>query len=269
MERNNLIKKGVVVAVILLFIGLAFAPSINANISKASIESELVEITTEVCGLNGGKHTVSLSKEDAEEVEQLIDDIERRLNEVETREETIEIFNEAVVELDKYGLLGGLSVEQAQRLVTGGYQKSKIYQQTLDENENRNCLIVGKINCALFYGLLLRILLIIYDFYNTHFLNIICALPEINGPRPDTQNAYNQRLFIDANIITPPNGTTSGWVWTRGKSGVVSWNGYFYGQIETHMFNSNLAVGFTGIRIPLKSSSSFFFGFARHVKIKA
>jgi len=58
MEINNLIKKGVVVAVILLFIGLAFAPSINANISKASIDSELVEFTTEVCGLNGGKHTV-------------------------------------------------------------------------------------------------------------------------------------------------------------------------------------------------------------------
>ena len=36
MERNNLTKKGVVVAVILLFIGLAFAPSINANIGKSS-----------------------------------------------------------------------------------------------------------------------------------------------------------------------------------------------------------------------------------------
>ena len=81
MEGNNLIKKGVVVAVILLFIGLAFAPSINANVSKASLDSELVEFTTEVCGLNGGKHTVSLSKEDAVEVENLINDIERRLDE--------------------------------------------------------------------------------------------------------------------------------------------------------------------------------------------
>ena len=126
MEGNNLIKKGVVVAVILLFIGLAFAPSINANISKASIDSELVEITTEVCGLKGGKHTVSLSKEDALEVEQLIDDIERRLDEVETREEAVEIFNEAVVELDKYGLLGSLSVEQVQRFVSGFNSNSRL-----------------------------------------------------------------------------------------------------------------------------------------------
>jgi len=62
---NNLIKKGVVVAVILLFIGFAFAPSINTNISKASLDSELVEITTEVWGFNDGKHTVQLTKEES------------------------------------------------------------------------------------------------------------------------------------------------------------------------------------------------------------
>ncbi|UCD13142.1 MAG: hypothetical protein JSW60_06165, partial [Thermoplasmatales archaeon] len=33
------------------------------------IDSELVEITTEVCGLNGGKHTVKLTQEKAGEVE--------------------------------------------------------------------------------------------------------------------------------------------------------------------------------------------------------
>ena len=33
---NNSIKKGIAVAVILLFIGLAFAPSINANISETN-----------------------------------------------------------------------------------------------------------------------------------------------------------------------------------------------------------------------------------------
>jgi len=116
MNKKILIKKGLVVTVILLFIGLAFAPSINANVSKTSIDSELVEITTEICGLNGGKHTVSLSKEDADEVDRLFDSIKEKLDKVETREESEEIFKEAVVELDKYGLLGGLSVKQAQRI---------------------------------------------------------------------------------------------------------------------------------------------------------
>jgi len=150
---NNSIKKGVAVAVILLFIGLAFAPSINANISKASVDSELVEITTEVCGLNGGKHTVSLTREDAEEVDALFNSISERLNATESREEAEEIFNEAVVELDKYGLLGSLSVEQAQKLVIGDYQNQMVrrkkdglhgrYQSNLNKKENFDCLIIG------------------------------------------------------------------------------------------------------------------------------
>lgn len=42
------------IAVILLFRGVAIAPSINANVSKAK---EPVEFTTELCGFNGGKQT--------------------------------------------------------------------------------------------------------------------------------------------------------------------------------------------------------------------
>ena len=149
--NKTYVKKALAVAVILLFIGLAFAPSINANISKESLEDELVEITTEICGLNGGKHTVSLSKEDAEEVEKLIDDIERRLDEVETREEAVEIFNEAVVELDKYGLLGDLSVKNVQRIVSRFNSDSRLVgffdrvfnKEIREENDvdNKLCLV--------------------------------------------------------------------------------------------------------------------------------
>ena len=158
----KMLRKGLAVAVILLFIGVAFSIPINANISKASLEDETVEITTEVCGLNGGKSTVSLSKEDAEEVEKLFDDIERRLDKVETREETIKIFNEAIVELDKYGLLGGLSIKQAQRFVTGIYQDSRIlnfvekvynrYKNQIDGDISLFCLVASVITNIEFYG---------------------------------------------------------------------------------------------------------------------
>jgi len=147
-------KKLLVVGVIVLFLGLAIAPSINANISKASVDSELVEFTTEVCGLNGvTPNTVLLSKEDAEEVEQLFDSIRERLNATETREESEEIFKEVVVELDKYGLLGSLSVKQAQRLVIGGYQDARamkiserIFSRLQKNNSNYLCLIAGATN---------------------------------------------------------------------------------------------------------------------------
>jgi len=143
-------KKLLVVGVIVLFLGLACAPSINANISR---DNELVEITTEICGLGGGKHTVQLTKDEAEEVDRIFANIRQRLNESTSREEAKEIFNEAVVELDKYGLLGRLSVEQAQMLVTGGYQNSRvvnlirdIYNKKLVDSNNSNflCLISGE-----------------------------------------------------------------------------------------------------------------------------
>jgi len=142
-------KKLISVAVILLFIGLAFAPSINANVGK----EELVEFTTEVCGLNGGKQTVKLTQQQADEVEALFDSIREKLNATESREEAEEIFKDAVVELDKYGLLGGLSVKQAQRLVTGPYFKEgflrifeKLKVDTLKTSNNSNlfCLISSK-----------------------------------------------------------------------------------------------------------------------------
>ncbi len=204
-----IVKKPLAVAVILLFIGLAFAPSINAYVSK---EKEFVEYTTEICGLNSGKHTVRLAKEEADEVEQLIDDIERRLDEVETREEAVKIFNEAIVELDKYGLLGGLSIEKAQKLVTGDFSidnRKRILDIGLNLSQNIFCIFSGTARitdpgpygvslCAplglIFMfgwalgalidsigleklGLAIAILIMILSFYNPmRFMNIILGL---------------------------------------------------------------------------------------------
>ncbi len=145
----NNISKGLAIAVIVLFLGVAVAPSINANVSKEA----LVEFTMEVCGLNGGKQTVKLTQEEAEEVELLFDTIRERLNDTESRKEAEEIFKEAVVELNKYGLLGGLSIKQAQRLVTGGYHDSRamkiserIFSRFQKNNSNYLCLIAGTTN---------------------------------------------------------------------------------------------------------------------------
>ena len=177
-------KKLLVVGVIVLFLGLAIAPSINANISKTSLDDELVEITTEICGLDGGKHTVRLTKEEAEEVKQLIDDIQSRLDEVETREETVEIFNEAIIELDKYGLLGGLSVKQAQRLITGRFHnlfeinllKGMPSRYLIDNMANAFCLIMGEHQNIIDMRFLVNNII-------TFLINLILSIEEIIGTR--------------------------------------------------------------------------------------
>ena len=77
----RMFRKGLAVAVILLFIGVAFAPSINASVVK----DELVEFDVEFCGL-GKKHKVKLTQQEADEVELLFDDIKEQLDNVSSSE---------------------------------------------------------------------------------------------------------------------------------------------------------------------------------------
>jgi len=118
-------KQIIATTIILLFIGVAVAPSINFNVVKASNDNDLVEVTTQACGINGfGNTTMKLTREQYQNLEQYLVDFRARLNQTSTRDEAVPIFKEAVVELDKYGLLPKwMSVERAQRLVNGWYQK--------------------------------------------------------------------------------------------------------------------------------------------------
>jgi len=283
------LKKLLVVGVIVLFLGLACAPSINANVSK---DSELVEITTEICGLGGGKHTVQLTKEEAEEVEQLIDDIEQRLDGIKTREETVEIFNEAVVELDKYGLLGGLSVKQAQRLVAGKYQNSFLVKliNTLRRRdsiptvgyENKNCLIAGRTNATASCGLVLHATL---NVAMTIAGFLIIWLSEPNDEFTPWLLLFYITLIVGANTISNLNPlaighticfgeqatgfiyggewyySAKGWVWTQGTDntwkmvspiwGAVTKRGLLFFTIPplAGLFMYPGVLGFVGLKI--------------------
>ena len=134
--------KLLVVGVIGLFLGLACAPSITANVSK---EQEFVEYTTEIYGLNGGKQAVKLTQQQAIEVEELFVSMREQLNATNSREEAVEIYNRAVVELDKYGLLGGLNVEQVQNLVIGN-NRQRILPIGPNISQNMFCIFSGTAN---------------------------------------------------------------------------------------------------------------------------
>ena len=153
-------KKILVVGIIFLFIGVSIAPSINFTVVKASNDNDLVEVTTQACGINGyGNTTVKLTRQQYQNLEQYLVEFRARLNKITTREEAVPIFKEAVVELNKYGLLPkGMSVEQAQKLVTGGSQNQnllklleKVYMKNHKEVNtntvhNLFCLITGETN---------------------------------------------------------------------------------------------------------------------------
>jgi hypothetical protein len=139
--------KLIAISVILLFIGVAVAPSINTNVVKASNDNDLVEVTTQACGIQGfGNTTVKLTREQYQNLEQYLVEFRARLNQTSTREEAVPIFKEAVVELDKYGLLPkGMGVEKAQRLVIKSYNQRFKFgdSQVFDPDANYFCLVSG------------------------------------------------------------------------------------------------------------------------------
>jgi len=266
-------KKLISVAVILLFIGLAFAPSINANISK----EDLVEFTTEVCGLNGGKQTIKLTQQQADEVESLFDSIREQLNTSESREQAEKIFKDAVVELDKYGLLGGLSVKQAQRLVLGRIHKpisGKIVVGTIpkvsvtfDDNENLFCLLIGKTSYTTCFQkpiqtFFLHLGMISY-FFNLQKMGswflLFWILPFII--LYDIPLGISLKIglgicdFEDYHSIP-----ARGWIITFGLNGKRNWNNTFYGHLPQFLGipiigipNGGLSypavIGYTGLKI--------------------
>jgi hypothetical protein len=148
-------KKLVAIGIIFLFIGVAVAPSINSTVVKASNDNDLVEVTSQACGIQGfGNTTVKLTKEQYQNLEQYLVGFRASLNQTTTIEEEIPLFKESVVELNKFGLLPkGMSVERAQRLVLGIYAHphyrrllEKIqhtYGNNYSNYENYLCLIHG------------------------------------------------------------------------------------------------------------------------------
>jgi hypothetical protein len=119
-----------------------------------NVDSNLVEITTEFCRLASSKpHTVQLTQQQTDELTKLFDEIKARLDNAKTREETIVIFKDAVISLDRLNLLPErMSIEKVQQFVTGKYQNTKTMKflegipkmsQWGKDGNNFLCLIAG------------------------------------------------------------------------------------------------------------------------------
>ena len=271
-------KKCLIVSVILLFIGVAIAPSININVVKASNDNDLVEVTTQACGINGfGNTTVKLTRQQYQNLEQYLVDFRARLNQTSTREEAVPIFKEAVVELNKYGLLPrGMSVERAQKLVTCEFQNEKIirkFQRLNCANDyliksNFLCLITGSANNAWFLGIIPLIEFFIIECF-------IGILPIYFAGFGNIQFGF-KTTYPDVPWHFHPS---TGWVYTNGLTGIKNWNGTFVGGCGFPLWNLPFiflegrcigAKGFTGIGISnAYDSFGFFIGSALWTRIRS
>jgi len=298
-------KKILAVSVILLFLGVAVAPSINHGIVTAS-DNDFVKVTSQACGIKGYEDTtIKLTREQYQDLEEYLVEFRARLNQTSTREEAIPIFKEAVVELDKYGLLPrGMSVEKAQKFVIGKYPKivdNIIREKSISSDIYNNllCLIAGRgkeigvleflgIIWYIFYGMgLFPYLVFLLLKEKTHLFNIPCILfglivltIEKIGTR--LWNYLDKRLMVFGSDIFYWRGYSNGWIHTFGLLGNKNISGDFEGVLPYYKvlgFRNLLILegdtgrgisGFNGIRIYSEDDVVLFFyiGNALQMRIK-
>jgi len=277
------IKKVIVIGVIVLFLGVGVQPAI-ATIEHENIDTEYYDVNIEFCEF-GKNHTVQLTKQQLDELELLFDTIREQLNNTESIGETIQIYNEAIVELDNLGLLGGCSVRQVQELVTGEYQKPIFTQlmermndkNQVDDNINIFCLIAGRTTRTfvfppsslvayrlfLFLDILenLRWYLFYYGFIRLCFAPL-SPFTIGSGISLGTCSGWGYYLF-----------PAEGWINTNGLYGEKNWEGEFMGGIcRFHVFIDFVylgVIGFKGLKIMDSNieNTYFYLGFANYVNI--
>jgi hypothetical protein len=268
-------KKILAISIILLFIGVAIAPSINQSVVKASDDNDLIEVTTQACGIQGYRNTtVKLTMEQYQNLEQYLVEFRARLNQTSTREEAVPIFKDAVVELDKYGLLpSGMSVEKVMRLVVHDSMKNTHKLQSINENTNFLSLVVGQLSPALFIpsaifplalvAVLIAVsgglfgLILYFLFHNDNFLlwGFIPAMimEHIFGNIVRYMQFIPITLFSYSGPLWCPSTQVTGWLYSLGTLGLKSWNGTF---ATVTLF------GFTGLKLRIEDGyeETFFMG---------
>jgi hypothetical protein len=258
----NTIKKYLTVTVILLFIGVAIAPSIQVSGVKAAREDDHVEVTSEACGIKGfGDTTVKLTREQYSDLEQYLAEFREQLNTTTTREEAIPIFNDVINELNKYGLLPkGMSIEQAQKLVIHRYSKGQEVS-LLEEISHKNsrldyhntfcCLVAGVVQDGSAMGILSMIgmILLLLSIFPSPF-------PFISG---------NPLFFLLGGILTvigfmivtfSPLALMQQVIINSGNMTAVGLGGIIH-------FNEGLLNGFNGIKITrISTKETYLLGFS-------
>jgi hypothetical protein len=231
---NGMFKKGLVVGIIILFISVSVAPSINANIGRSPVMSKFVETSVRIHRDNGiTSYTLRLTENELEEVDRIFDNLKVRFDSAESDEEIDEIYDDAVESLYELGLFPkDMTVEEAKQFIKGKSRKSsvKIPVGNLETvNENWNCQIAGRTTDTVMFDLdnpvlnsilQLRRLFMYYTFWQYSFRFYGGKIGNIS---------LGSSSFSSYDLDYYP---AKGWVWTNGSNGVVSWIGKFYGRIE-------------------------------------
>jgi hypothetical protein len=263
------IKKLLAIGIIFLFIGVAVAPSINSSFVKASKDNDLVEVTSQACGIsrfeNNQKKTVSLSEVEYQQLDAYLTEFQSRLNASCSLDETKSLFKEALQKLNSFGLIPhGVSPELVYSRICRNLPKH-IPGCTIEfgRNQVKNycCLVTGKATMVRYDRLILALLASIVP------ANLLVLLPVVFYYIPAGIGLVVSLGLWYYYVYFPSVGT----IYTYGVNGQYSNNGSLWGTLPLPWFYfgfSNCApalLGFTGVHLYLPKSGpneeDFFIGF--------
>lgn len=263
MRNNPVFHRGISIVVVTLLIALTFSQCIHANVNT---KSELFDVTMEFCGFDDIEpSTIELTKEEYSELKMVIDTFKSQCDLVETREEANELFDDAIVQLDTFGLLGDIGIEETKNMITSSYQNVKplqYFERLLptmhgDSNDMQNlfCLIAGKTTNTFFQPPLgsvlvgsmfslnevwafifllsyicLRLRLTLISFFFYIIVQILSSVLKFII-KPIEFLMFKKPMLLGTNIWFTKS---KGWVQTIGLFGIRKIDGRFFGKIDSN-----------------------------------
>jgi hypothetical protein len=280
--KEGMFRKGLVLAIVVLFIAINISPALATNIKSItetkivneSNNNDKIEYVIQIVRTNKIiEHKVYLTQQQANELENLIDNVRSDLNNSKSIEETTEICNAAIDSFNNFGLFPeNITEDEIKQLVSGKTQhlNSIKFRNKMDDGfENRLCFVAGDTSETLFLGpiLLLTALIFIptiaigllhdylyytYNLSNFKLLNLgyyiilfLIAFPLYFLLPISIASIYSLLPVAIGSIVelgrtvTAPNSKphwyypAEGWISTLGTNGRKDYSGSFYGQINT------------------------------------
>jgi hypothetical protein len=282
MSKKLVLYKSLVIGVIVLFIGVGVQPAI-AIIQSDNNDVEYINITSEFSGLRK-KHTVKMSQQRVEELDAFFDSYLNRLDNSQSDEETSMIINEAIMLLDGYDLLCGLSVEQVKRRFLQ-YNELDIDSDYIPAEESSNCFIMGRTTCTFIFSPLFGIMESVYGLLSdenesTLLFGIIFFVffkqITLAFGFPLFPLRIGSHITMGTEFRNWPDykyNSAEGWITSIGIKGKNSWNGKFAGTLGSHYgWWTSFFIGikgFFGLRLyNPQNATTTLIGYARNVGIE-
>jgi hypothetical protein len=293
MKQASLVWEGITIGLVFLLISVSFFSLAGSTTPEK--KENMVTVSLEAIGLPGLRpQSVQLPVEQYQKFKTFIDGLQVRLNNAETPQATLEVLYDTVAELEQVGLLPSTRIAHQVKALVFRYWEAELNRPITSAQkteENRFCVLVGLASNVDFWGPLQFSLMVGIDRLSWFLWNhgnfvfyplllilgmgLYAILKETNlfGGIAFGRTCYE--YLPQYHLPQPVDYPAHGWVWTKGASGIVTWNDTFFGQLNTFQIANKLDYigvrGFTGFRIGLglgiTECPSFIIGSTGYVKL--